>query len=91
MSRRQSDRRECWSIFEIDASIIGVPKLHWCVAKQTQDFLMVWAAVTPVKVLPAPQGKTIIMPDLARPYCQTFFGQTAFWITANSRNGFQIK
>jgi hypothetical protein len=72
MSRRQSDRRECWSIFEIDAFIIGVPKLHWCVAKQTQDFLMVWAAVTPAKVLPAPQGKTI-MADLARPLPNIFW------------------
>jgi hypothetical protein len=30
------------------------------VHKQTTDFLIVCAAVTPVKVFPAPQGKTTI-------------------------------
>lgn len=36
------------------------------VQRQTTDFLMVWAAVTPVSVLPAPQGRTM-MPERARP------------------------
>mmetsp|Transcript_2615 Transcript_2615/g.5852 ORF Transcript_2615/g.5852 Transcript_2615/m.5852 type:complete len:84 (+) Transcript_2615:1321-1572(+) len=30
------------------------------------DFLIVWEAVTPVRVFPAPQGRTMI-PDRARP------------------------
>ena len=47
------------------------------VHRTTTDFFMVWAAVTPVSVLPAPQGRTMI-PDRARPFPNIFVRRIFF-------------